>query len=85
VFVGSGNGHGVGMSQWAAQAMAQQGAGYREILSNFYPGTKLVGVEDLKQRFARRATPLAWTQTPQRAEPVKSRPLKTKLNGDPAR
>ena len=85
VFVGSGNGHGVGMSQWAAQAMAQQGAGYREILSNFYPGTELVGVEDLKQRFASRATSLARTQMPQGAEPVKSRSLKTKLNGDPAR
>jgi len=41
VFVGSGNGHGVGMSQWAAQAMALEGAGYREILEKFYPGTSL--------------------------------------------
>ena len=41
VFVGSGHGHGVGMSQWGAQAMAQQGAGYREILQAFYPGTTL--------------------------------------------
>ena len=85
VFVGSGNGHGVGMSQWAAQAMAQQGAGYREILSNFYPGTKLVGVADLKQRFASRTTPPTRTQTPKRAELVKLRPIKTKLNGEPAR
>jgi stage II sporulation protein D len=42
VFVGSGNGHGVGMSQWGAQAMAESGAGYREILERFYPGTTLM-------------------------------------------
>jgi stage II sporulation protein D len=41
VFVGSGHGHGVGMSQWGAHAMAQRGAGYREILAAFYPGTTL--------------------------------------------
>jgi stage II sporulation protein D len=43
IFVGSGHGHGVGMSQWGAQAMAKRGASYREILAHFYPGTKLVG------------------------------------------
>lgn len=42
VIVGSGHGHGVGMSQWGAQAMAKRGAGYREILATFYPGTRLV-------------------------------------------
>jgi stage II sporulation protein D len=41
-FVGSGHGHGVGMSQWGAQAMAKSGAGYREILATFYPGTQLL-------------------------------------------
>ena len=41
VIVGSGHGHGVGMSQWGAQAMALGGADYREILDLFYPGTKL--------------------------------------------
>ena len=41
VFVGSGFGHGVGMSQWGAEAMARQGAGYRRILANFFPGTDL--------------------------------------------
>ncbi len=40
-FVGSGRGHGVGMSQWGAQAMAERGAGYREIVARFYPGTSL--------------------------------------------
>jgi stage II sporulation protein D len=42
IFVGSGHGHGVGMSQWGAQAMARRGASYREILEAFYPGTELV-------------------------------------------
>jgi stage II sporulation protein D (peptidoglycan lytic transglycosylase) len=42
VFVGSGNGHGVGMSQWGAEAMAKRGASYRDILAWFYPGTQLV-------------------------------------------
>jgi stage II sporulation protein D len=41
VIVGSGHGHGVGMSQWGAQAMAERGADYRAILAAFYPGTTL--------------------------------------------
>ena len=41
VFVGSGHGHGVGMSQWGAQAMAERGADYRQILAAFFPGTRL--------------------------------------------
>jgi stage II sporulation protein D len=41
VFVGSGNGHGVGMSQWGARALALRGAGHRAILAHFYPGTRL--------------------------------------------
>ena len=39
IFVGSGHGHGVGMSQWGAQAMAREGSSYREILAAFYSGT----------------------------------------------
>jgi stage II sporulation protein D len=42
VVTGSGHGHGVGMSQWGARAMAERGADYREILAAFYPGTRLV-------------------------------------------
>jgi stage II sporulation protein D len=42
-FVGSGHGHGVGMSQWGARAMAERGADYREILAFFYPGAALRG------------------------------------------
>jgi stage II sporulation protein D len=40
-FVGSGHGHGVGMSQWGARAMAREGASYKRILGRFYPGTRL--------------------------------------------
>ena len=42
-FVGSGRGHGVGMSQWGARALAEDRKSYREILSFFYPGAELVG------------------------------------------
>ena len=41
VFVGSGHGHGVGMSQWGARAMARKGASYERILARFYPGARL--------------------------------------------
>jgi len=44
VFVGSGHGHGVGMSQWGARAMAERGDDHREILSRFYPGTRIESV-----------------------------------------
>jgi stage II sporulation protein D len=37
-FVGEGWGHGVGMSQWGAKAMADRGATYREILAHYYGG-----------------------------------------------
>lgn len=40
-FVGSGRGHGVGMSQWGARSLAEHGASYREILETFYPGAEL--------------------------------------------
>lgn len=40
-FTTQGYGHGVGMSQWGAKAMAEQGAGYAAILTHYYPGTTL--------------------------------------------
>ena len=39
-----GYGHGVGMSQYGASVMAQNGAGYEQILAHYYPGTELAGV-----------------------------------------
>jgi stage II sporulation protein D len=35
----SGYGHGVGMSQWGANAMAKEGKSYIEILNHYYQGT----------------------------------------------
>ncbi|MDY7001913.1 MAG: SpoIID/LytB domain-containing protein, partial [Thermodesulfobacteriota bacterium] len=40
-FKGKGYGHGVGLSQWGAQAMAVQGKICPEILAHYYPGTEL--------------------------------------------
>ncbi|HEY8394216.1 MAG TPA: SpoIID/LytB domain-containing protein [Thermaerobacter sp.] len=42
IFHGRGWGHGVGLDQWGAEAMARDGRGYREILRHYYPGTGLV-------------------------------------------
>ena len=40
-FTTRGYGHSVGMSQWGAKALAEQGADYRAILAHYYPGTEL--------------------------------------------
>ncbi|MBD2844590.1 SpoIID/LytB domain-containing protein [Paenibacillus sp. IB182496] len=37
-FVGTGNGHGVGLSQYGARSMAEDGYDYREILTHYYNG-----------------------------------------------
>lgn len=37
IFRGQGYGHGVGMCQWGAKAMAEAGKSYREILEFYYP------------------------------------------------
>ena len=47
-FVGSGHGHGVGMSQWGARALAERGIPYQRILARFYPGTRLEKVKSRK-------------------------------------
>jgi stage II sporulation protein D len=39
---GRGRGHGAGLCQWGAAALAREGAGYREILARYYPGTEVV-------------------------------------------
>ena len=41
-FTVRGYGHGLGMSQYGADALADAGADYREILAHYYPGTELV-------------------------------------------
>ncbi|MCZ6569366.1 MAG: SpoIID/LytB domain-containing protein [Deltaproteobacteria bacterium] len=37
-FLGSGSGHGVGLSQWGARELALRGMRYRAILTHYYPG-----------------------------------------------
>ena len=41
---GAGFGHGVGMSQYGAYGMAQQGSGYRRILAHYYRGASIDNV-----------------------------------------
>jgi stage II sporulation protein D len=41
VFIGVGYGHGVGLCQWGAKQRAEEGFTYREILSYYYPGTRV--------------------------------------------
>ena len=38
-----GYGHGVGLSQWGAKALAEQGLSYDAILAHYFPGTTLCG------------------------------------------
>ena len=40
--IGKGWGHGVGMCQWGALGMAKQQFNYKQILSYYYPGSKIV-------------------------------------------
>ena len=42
LFSGSGNGHGVGMSQWGAYGMALQGSKYQDILKYYYQGIEII-------------------------------------------
>jgi stage II sporulation protein D len=41
VFSGRGYGHGAGLCQWGAKALADKGRSYTEILSHYYPGAEL--------------------------------------------
>src|SRR5512132_3561930 len=40
-FYGSGDGHGLGMSQWGAYGLAKMGWGHQKILTHFYRGTRV--------------------------------------------
>ena len=42
IFSGSGNGHGVGMSQWGAYGMTLQGSRYQDILKYYYQGINII-------------------------------------------
>lgn len=41
VFAGNGLGHGVGLSQWGAKGMADEGKTFLEILTHYYQGTEV--------------------------------------------
>ena len=41
LFTTSGNGHGVGMSQYGADGMGQAGFTYKEILQHYYSGVEV--------------------------------------------
>jgi len=45
VFKVKGYGHGVGLSQTGADAMAKQGSSYGDILKHFYTGTEILTLE----------------------------------------
>lgn len=45
-FAGRGFGHGLGLSQWGAKALAEAGFKHNEILVHYYPGTRLVNIEN---------------------------------------
>jgi len=44
----TGHGHGVGMSQWGANALAKTGGTFREILTHYYTGIDIVSISDLE-------------------------------------
>lgn len=44
VLEGTGEGHGIGLCQAGAKAMAQSGATFREILDHYYPNTTIVNL-----------------------------------------
>jgi peptidoglycan hydrolase-like amidase len=48
---GIGQGHGIGMCQAGAAAMAKEGATFLQILTHYYPNTAVVGIAD---RYAKR-------------------------------
>jgi|GEM_PF-1229301 len=44
LFTGIGYGHGVGMSQWGAQGMAEEGFNYKDIIKFYYPNTEIKNI-----------------------------------------
>jgi len=46
VLEGSGYGHGIGLCQEGARAMAEAGASFQEILNHYYPNTEIIRLKD---------------------------------------
>ncbi len=59
---GAGFGHGVGLSQYGAYGLAQQGAAYRRILAHYYRGTRIddVGGRTIRVLLRERARSLTF-------------------------
>jgi stage II sporulation protein D len=51
-FLGSGAGHGVGLSQWGAHELGMRGKSYRQILAHYFPGTSLKRLDGRSQRLS---------------------------------
>jgi stage II sporulation protein D len=49
-FTGRGWGHGVGLCQFGAFAMARRGLGYRDLLAHYYPGARLERLDGGRDR-----------------------------------
>lgn len=49
IFDGKGWGHGVGMSQWAVQDLAELGYKYEDIIKTFYTGVSIDNITNLKR------------------------------------
>lgn len=65
VAIGRGFGHGIGMSQWGALAMARRGDPYTQILSHYYRGAQLRPYGELAVAAVAAPGPGLWTaQTP---------------------
>jgi stage II sporulation protein D len=47
-FLGKGWGHGVGLCQWGAKFMADQGYHFHQILKYYYPGVEIVNYRNVK-------------------------------------
>jgi stage II sporulation protein D len=43
-----GFGHGVGMSQYGANAMAKDGADYEDIIKHYYTGVEIKNMENMQ-------------------------------------
>ena len=44
ILEGTGQGHGIGLCQSGAKAMAEEGAGFQQILNHYYPNTTIVSL-----------------------------------------
>ena len=71
VFHGRGSGHGVGLCQVGAEVMGEEGRSYREILSFYYPGTRLgVSAQGIAWQQLSSEDVVLFTTRPERDRPL---------------